>query len=98
MAKYRRSMGAQRSIRVQQMPNPLGDDPRLAGSGPGNHQQRPLPMRNGAPLRLVHLQRAVQRFLACVAERWMTNVVYQRKRLRKVFVQAKREGDGAGDM
>ena len=46
-------------IGVQQVADPLGDHPRFPGAGSGDHQQGPLPMRNGAPLRVIHLYSAV---------------------------------------
>ena len=46
---------AERRIRIQQRPNPLGNHPRLAGPGPGNNQQRPGPMLDS--LSLFRIQR-----------------------------------------
>ena len=44
------------------------------------------------------LEALVQRALAGVAKRRMADVVNQRQRLRQILVQAKRRGDGAGDL
>ncbi len=41
---------------------------------------------------------AVQRTLSSVTEGRMADVVNERKRLRQIFVQAKRGGGGAGDL
>src|SRR6185437_9802334 len=45
---------------------------------------------------LAHAQ--VQLFLAAVPERWMPNVVNERKRFRKIFIKVKRPRYGARDL
>src|SRR5881227_2464447 len=46
----------------------------------------------------VALQAAVQCALAGMPKGWMADIVNQRQRLRQIFVQAERCGDGPGDL
>src|ERR1035438_1060556 len=41
------------------MANAFGDNPGLPGACAGDYQQRPVPMGDGAPLRVIHLHSAV---------------------------------------
>ena len=47
-------------VRSQQMLDPLGNNARLPRPSPGNDQQRPVRMRDGAPLRFIQFQPAVR--------------------------------------
>ncbi len=49
----------QRSVRLQQVPDTFGDNPRFSRSRPRNYQKRPFSMRDRALLRVIQLQSAL---------------------------------------
>ena len=52
-------LAGERVVRLQQLPDALGDDARFSGSRAGNHQQRPFAVRDRTPLRVIQLQPAL---------------------------------------